>query len=214
MNLKKELPSLTLIALPYLYIMMIWNNLPDKVPIHWNAMGEIDGFGSRYTLLILPLLLPGLIYITFSLIQRFTPIDKIAKMGRKFGSLKFLLILFMSVLCLLIIHSSKEGLVGQPTFIFISLGLLFALFGNFSRTIQPNYFLGIRTPWTLKSEQVWKSTHELAGKLWFAGGLIIALIALISSSKYAISGIIGIVAVITLIPIIYSYLKFKELTKK
>ena len=213
MKIRKELPSLALIAMPLIYLGIIWQKLPEEVPIHWNALGEIDGYGSKFTLLLLPILMPGLTYLTFALIQRFTAIEQVAKMGKKLNTLKFLILLFMSVLCMLIIHSSKEGLVGQPTFVFVSLGLLFTVFGNFFRTIQPNYFLGIRTPWTLKSAIVWKSTHEFAGKLWFVGGLIIALIALLSSSRIASFSIIGIVILITLVPLIYSYLESKKQTK-
>ena len=111
---------------------------------------------------------------------------------------------------MLIIHSSKEGLVGQPTFVFVSLGLFITMLGNFFQTIQPNYFLGIRTPWTLKSVEVWKSTHALAGKLWFSGGLIIALIALLSSSKFASISSVAIIILIAIIPVIYSYLQSKN----
>ena len=164
MNFKKELPSLALILVPFIYLGIIWGSLPNQVPIHWNALGEIDRYGSKFSLFLLPIFMPGSIYLTFTLIQRFTAIEKIAKMGKKLNTLKFLMILFMSVLCMLIIHSSKEGLVGQPTFVFVSLGLFITMLGNFFQTIRPNYFLGIRTPWTLKSVEVWKSTHALAGK--------------------------------------------------
>lgn len=210
MNFKKELPSLALILVPFIYLGIIWSSLPKEVPIHWNALGEIDRYGSKFILLLPPLLMPGLIYLTFALIQRFTEIEKVAKMGKKLKTLKFLMVLFMSVLSMLIIHSSKEGLVGQPTFVFVSLGLLFTVLGNFFRTIQPNYFLGIRTPWTLKNVDIWKSTHELAGKLWFSGGILIALIALLSSSQFASFSIVLIIILIAIIPVIYSYLQSKK----
>lgn len=210
MNFKKELPSLALILVPFIYLGIIWGSLPNQVPIHWNALGEIDRYGSKFTLFLLPIFMPGSIYLTFTLIQRFTAIEKIAKMGKKLNTLKFLMILFMSVLCMLIIHSSKEGLVGQPTFVFVSLGLFITMLGNFFQTIRPNYFLGIRTPWTLKSVEVWKSTHALAGKLWFSGGLIIALIALLSSSKFASISSVAIIILIAIIPVIYSYLQSKN----
>ncbi len=210
MNFKKELPSLALILVPFIYLGIIWGSLPNQVPIHWNALGEIDRYGSKFTLFLLPIFMPGSIYLTFTLIQRFTAIEKIAKMGKKLNTLKFLMILFMSVLCMLIIHSSKEGLVGQPTFVFVSLGLFITMLGNFFQTIQPNYFLGIRTPWTLKSVEVWKSTHALAGKLWFSGGLMISLIALLSSSKFASISSVAIIILIAIIPVIYSYLQSKN----
>jgi len=213
MNLKKEVPSLALIALPLLYLALVWHKMGEKIPLHWNIQGEVDRFGSKYTLLVITTLLPFTIYFLFKLIQRFGPKEKLEKMGRKFNSLKFILMLFTSVMMLFIIHSSIQGAVAKPTFIFVLIGLLFATLGNYFRTLQPNYFIGIRTPWTLRNEAVWKSTHELGGKLWFVGGLLIALLSLISISQTSIIINIVILSVITLIPIVHSFIHYRKLKK-
>jgi uncharacterized membrane protein len=92
----------------------------------------------------------------------------------------------------------------------MSLGLLFTILGNFLRTIRPNYFFGIRTPWTLKNECVLQSTYEMAGKLWFGGGLLIALIALLSSSRIVTVSSVVIIILITIIPVVCSYLQSKK----
>lgn len=214
MKIKQEIPSLVLILLPFIYLGLVWSQLAESVPIHWNVAGEIDRYGSKYILLAIPFLLPGLVYVIFTLMQQFGPKEKLDKMGKKFASLKFLLTLFMSALALLIIHSSKTSSFGQPTFILVILGLLFATFGNYFRTIQPNYFIGIRTPWTLKDENVWKSTHKLAGILWFIGGIFIVILALISTHQYIVFIMLTIVAILTIIPIIHSYIKYKSIRQK
>ncbi len=210
-SLKSEIMCIGLVLLPLIYLAIVWTELPDIVPMHWNVAGEVDGWGSKSTLLLMPFLLPFLVYAIFLLIQKFGPSEKLDKMGKKFAALKFILVLFMSVLAVFIIYSASHGEVARPTFIFVLLGLLFAALGNFFKTIQPNYFLGIRTPWTLKHPAVWKSTHELGGKLWFVGGLIIALTALVSTSLVAIISMISVIAIITIVPIVHSYLAAKKL---
>lgn len=208
---KEEVAPLALVCLPFIYLAFVWEQLGEKVPIHWNIAGEIDRWGPKYILLILPFLIPGLVYLIFLAIQRFSSDQKLQKMGKKFRSLKFIMVLFMSMMTVFIIHSSKEGAVGQPTFLFVILGLLFATLGNFFKTIQPNYFLGIRTPWTLRHESVWKSTHKMGGQLWFVGGLLVTIIALISTSVPALIAIMTILGVISIIPIVYSYLEARKI---
>lgn len=209
-ELKREIPSLAMILLPFIYLTWIWSDLPQTVPTHWNISGEADSWGNKNMLIIVPFILPVLIYVVFLLIQQIDPKDRIQKMGRKFSSLKFITTVFMSVLAVFIIYSASSGELASSSILFVILGLLFASLGNFMKTIRPNYFVGIRTPWTLEHETVWKKTHEMAGKYWFIGGLIIALIALITPFMVAAISMIAIVVLITIIPVIYSY----QLTKK
>jgi uncharacterized membrane protein len=88
---------------------------------------------------------------------------------------------------------------------------LFIALGNYFKVIQPNYFIGIKTPWTLESKEVWKLTHALAGKLWIAGGLLIVIACLTVNENYFVYVFLGITAIISLIPVAFSYFKFKEL---
>ncbi|MGB2685524.1 MAG: DUF1648 domain-containing protein, partial [Olleya sp.] len=107
MNLKKEFPYIILMALPFIYLAYIWNTLPETVPTHWNASGEIDGYGSKNSLLLIPFMLPVLVYIIMTIAPKIDPKNKIATMGKKYEQLKFFLVLFMSILALFIIYSSK-----------------------------------------------------------------------------------------------------------
>ena len=98
----------------------------------------------------------------------------------------------------------------NPGFVFAIIGLLFAFLGNYFKTIKPNYFIGIKTPWTLENEEVWKKTHIIGGKLWFVGGLLMALTFLLPNEMQLYT-FLGITAVITIVPIVYSYLEFKKI---
>ncbi len=212
-SLQKELPIIAVVLLPFIYLAYIWNTLPAEVPLHWNIQGEIDRYGDKTELLLIPFLLPLLTYLIFLIVPKIDPKDKLKKMGNKYRSIKVLLTVFMSLLALFIIYASKNQSLSNPNYIILLVGVLYIILGNYFKTIRSNYFIGIRTPWTLENETVWKETHKLAGKLWFLGGLIVVLGSIILDKSSNFTLFITLTMIITLIPVIYSYFKFQEVTK-
>jgi uncharacterized membrane protein len=208
-KIKKEIPYITIALLPFVYLAYIWDRLPEKVPMHWNASGEIDDYGNKKELLFMLLLVVGLPYLIFLVIPHIDPKQKLQNMGNKLNNLRLILSLFMSALAIFILYSVQQE-TSNPTFIFAIVGLLFAFLGNYFKTIKPNYFIGIKTPWTLENEEVWKKTHLMAGKMWFVGGLLMAL-TFVLPNPLNLYTFLGITAVITVIPIVYSYLEFKKI---
>jgi len=213
MNLKNETPLIAIILLPFIYLAYIWNELPEKVPTHWNIKGEIDKFGDKSELLLIPILLPLSIYILFLIIPKIDPKNKITKMGSKYQHIKILLTTFMSVLALFIIYSAKNQSFANPNYIVLSIGISYIILGNYFKTLKANYFIGIRTPWTLENETVWKETHKLGGKMWFIGGIIVVISSLILEKQTNFTLFMVITGIITVIPIIYSYLIFNKISK-
>jgi uncharacterized membrane protein len=211
-KIKKEIPFIALALMPFLYLAYIWNNLPEKVPMHWNAAGEIDRFGDKKELVLMLIMLIGINYFIFLIIPAIDPKRKLQKMGNKLKSLRLVLTVFMSVLAIFILYSTQQK-SSNPELIFVIVGLLFAFLGNYFKTIKPNYFIGIKTPWTLENEDVWKNTHVLAGKMWVIGGLLMALTFVLPKS-IQIYVFLGITAVITIIPVIYSYLEFRKIEQQ
>lgn len=211
--MKKELPLIGIVSLPFIYLAYYWNELPEKVPVHWNIKGEIDRYGDKSELLLIPFLLPILVYLIFLLIPIIDPKKNLGKMGKKYGSIKFILTTFMSALAIYILSTAKSGSMNNPNTLLLLLGLLFLILGNYFKTLKANYFIGIRTPWTLENEEVWKSTHQLAGKLWFSGGLLIAVLSLVLEHEANFIAFISITTLITLIPIVFSYLDFRKREK-
>lgn len=211
MNLKKEIPLIIIVLIPFVYLAYIWSGLPETVPTHWNYKGEIDGWGKKSSLILITFLLPALTYIIFTVVPFIDPKKKIKGMGNKFYNLKFLMTVFMSALAMFILYSVKEQSITNPAFIILAIGILYIILGNYMRTIKTNYFIGIRTPWTLENETVWKKTHALAGKLWFSGGLAIILSSLLTNKNFNGIFFITITIIISVIPLVYSYLEFKKL---
>ena len=208
---KSEWIYLVIIAIPFLYLAYIWDSLPEKVPVHWNLEGEIDRYGSKTELLIIPFVLPLLTYLIFFVVPYIDPKKQIEMMGKKYHQLKFIFVLMMSVLAVYIIHASSIATLTSAKFIFIGIAMIIAVLGNYLQSIKPNYFIGIRTPWTLESNEVWKLTHRLAGKLWVSGGILIGILTLFIDKNLFFWIFIGIIIIITIIPLLYSYFKFKEL---
>ena len=210
--LKKDIPILVLIALPIIYLAYVWNQLPAKVPMHWNIKGEIDRYGNKNELIIL-ILMPLLIYLLLLLIPKIDPKNKLLQMGKKYQALKIILISFTSLLSLFLIYTAKSQSLASANYIVLIVGVLFILLGNYFPTIKANYFIGIRTPWTLENETVWRETHRLGGKMWFIGGILIVLSSLLLGKELNFMIMLIITAILVVVPIVFSYLKFQEASK-
>lgn len=210
MKLRNELPLISIALLPIIYLAFIWNQLPDKVPLHWNVKGEIDWYGDKTDLLLISIFLPLLTYLIFLVIPIIDPKNKIKNMGNKFQTIKVLLTSFISILTLFIIYSAKAQDSTNINYLVLLIGTLYIFMGNYFKTIRANYFLGIRTPWTLESEFVWKETHKFGGVLWLIGGFLVVISSLIFESQTNFTIFIVITGIIAFVPIIYSYFIFQK----
>lgn len=158
---------------------VFWSRLPEQVPTHWNLKGEPDDWATRTGAALLG---PALILGVTLLGQILPRIDPRRANYPGFQRVYWLVINGLALL-LLVVHivalASAAGLdVRVPRVLAGALALLMLVFGNYMGRIRPNWFMGIRTPWTLDSEEVWRKTHRLAGWLFVAAGLIAGLAAL------------------------------------
>jgi len=205
---KTELLMLAIILLPALYLAFVWNALPEEVPMHFNAKGEADRYGSKDELIGVLFLLNLPLYF----IMRYAPqLDPKKKINEKqlFG-LRLVLHLFISAIALFIIYSTQQGALANPFGIVSLGGLLFAALGFFFRSIKPNYFIGIRTPWTLENETVWTKTHKVSGPVWIAGGIFMAISPLFAKEA-SIYIILGVTFGLALFSMVYSYVTYRKL---
>ncbi len=200
--------------MPFVYLALVWGDLPETIPTHFNIKGEPDGWGNKLTLIWTTCFLNALGYILMWLIPRIDPKKKIEQMGEKYDKLRWVVIGLMSALsCVIIFSAQAKGGHTTNQLITIVLGLAFVLLGNYFQTIRHNYFIGIRTPWTLENETVWKQTHRMAGKWWMLGGLVAILAALLLPNNLVLPVFLVVTGVISLVPIVYSYLEYKRLGK-
>ncbi|MBN9313995.1 MAG: hypothetical protein BGO40_04660 [Chryseobacterium sp. 39-10] len=214
-TLRKELPLLLLSLLPPFYLLVVWNRIPQNVAMHYDLHGNVDRYGSKSELVWLSVLLPLLCYFLLMALPSIDPKRKIEGMGNKFWQLRFILGIFITGLMVFVVYSSQYSVSMKPNIVIGGIGLLFTALGNYFKTIRPNYFLGIRTPWTLESDVVWKETHRVAGILWFFGGLLVAVFSVILSNPELLFYIFIIIMVfLVVIPFAYSYTKFRQVKSK
>jgi uncharacterized membrane protein len=206
----KESVLWVFIVLPYVYLSTIWNKLPARVPTHFDLSGKPNDWSDKTSLLYLPGALTIGIYVLMLIIPYIDPKKKIQQMGSKYYNLRFLLTFFFSILAIFILYSSSTGSIKNPNILMGLMGALFAMLGNYFQTLRPNYFIGIRTPWTLESEQTWKKTHLLGGKIWMVGGVLIAFFSFFQSNQL-FSIVFGIIiGILVVVPVVYSYFEFQK----
>jgi uncharacterized membrane protein len=212
----KKIVWLVIIA-PVIYLLIVWNDLPSTVPIHYNFQGEPDRYGNKsqmWFVLGLITVVNILVYLLLTNVHRFDPSKKAIKNIDKNCRLAFAISLFMSVISTVIVyytaHSESKF---NSNLILTGVGLLFAFVGNYMYTIKPNYFAGFRLRWTLTNEENWRKTHLLGGKLWFAGGLLIAMLSLILPGTISFIVVGVILLTIIIIPGLYSYRLYKNQSK-
>ena len=197
--------------MPFIYLATIYNSLPQEVPIHFNWKGEADDWADKTMLFLLPAGLCLFIYFLMLIVPAIDPKKKIQQMGSKYFDLRLILTIFISILSLYLLYVTKEGSIENPNIMVSLIGFLFLLLGNYFQTVRPNYFVGIRTPWTLENEQVWKKTHSLGGKIWVAGGVCIVFLGfLVNNITVMLIVFFSLVLIMIMIPIIYSYIEFKK----
>lgn len=154
--------------------------LPAQVPSHWNIAGEVDGYSSPLTA---ALLTPALILALAVILPHLPKIDPRRENYAQFQGTYALTInaiaLFLTALHLLTLAFALGAGFDLARLVFLGLGLLIAVIGNELGRVQPNYFMGIRTPWTLADDEVWRRTHRLGGRLLAVAGALTALAALL-----------------------------------
>jgi len=201
---------MALVVTPFAYLAYLWNSLPDKVPMHYNYTGEVDRYGSKMELLLIPILLPLLTFLLMKLVPKIDPKDKLKEMGGKYDKLTLILVGFMSALAFYIIYTAANPAKLQISMISVLIGALLINLGNFMKTIKENYFVGIRTPWTLEDTEIWKATHKQAGYLMMIGGALLTITPLFIPNQYSFAFLITVVLSATLIPTINSYLLYRK----
>lgn len=212
-----DIVMLVVWLLPLAYFVYVYPQLPNNVALHFNLKGEPDRWGHKQES-IFPVMLIFGVSIVVALLVRFLPnIDpkkKVKYSQPVLVKLSYALVFFMSAMNVVIIYSTKMGhFVMNARILYPAIFLLMAYLGNLFNNLKPNYFVGVRTPWTLENEVVWKKTHQLAGRLWLGGGVLLAILTFATNGITA-EIIFGIgVATLVLIPIIYSYIYYQKTAK-
>ena len=204
-NLKVLIITSLVILLPILVGVILWNQLPEQIPSHWNAVGEIDGWSSKpFTVFGMPLLLLAFQWLC---VLGTSADPKKKNHPQKILHLVLWIIPVLSILLHTLVYAMALGKavrveVVMPVFI----GLLLAIVGNYLPKCKQNYTIGIKIPWTLNSEENWNRTHRFTGRLWVVCGLIIMLTGFFGGFWV----FLPIVLLMVLVPFVYSYVLHRK----
>lgn len=213
-TLGRELTLLFIIFLMGIFAFGFWRApcLPEKIPVHWNAQGQIDNYANKkFVLLFYPLLTLAL-YLLFLLLPATDPLkNNYKKFAFSYYLIKLLLIGFLAIFYFYILFSILNYLkIDTQLLITVLMALFFLAIGLILPKIKQNYFFGFTIPWTLHSEKVWDKTHYFAGKIFIF--MALALSFLLFLRKTSLPIIIGIFLFGIFIPIIYSFFVYRKLT--
>lgn len=201
-------------VIPFILTIIFYKDIPEKIPMHWNIAGEIDRYGDK-----LPnaFLMPGIalaIPVLMTLLPRLDP--KKANYTYFSGAyywIQLCFVLVFGVMSMFILFNTLGFTMFKVDFgIKLMIGIMFAVFGNLMPKLKHNYFVGVRTPWTLANEDVWYATHRLSGKVWFVVGVAMTIIAFLPGQLTTILYLVAIIPA-ALVPTVYSYLVYRKVCK-
>lgn len=198
-----------LVAAMWAFALAVYPVLPDHIPTHWNLRGEADGWGGPGSAFLFPAIGTG----TWLLMLVLPRIDPRRANWEKFRDevhlLVNVLVLFFAWIEAVTLGAALGWDLDTGRAVTGGVGMLLAIIGNYLPRIRSNWFMGIRTPWTLSSESVWRDTHRVGGRAFVAGGVAMVLAGFIPG---VLAQLLAIVAamVASLIPVVYSYLAWRR----
>ena len=197
--------SSVVILLPVVAGLLLWDRLPEQMPFHWNAAGEVDGWiGKTGGVFLGPAILLA-VHWTCALVTGLDPKNK-----DKNEKAKQLILWILPVLSLLVngmVYAAALGReVNVATLMPGLLGVMLVVLGNILPKCSRNSTIGIKIPWTLHSEENWNRTHRFAGRLWVVCGLGITVTGFLGCAQYAIP----FALLMVLVPVLYSYLLHRK----
>ena len=191
--------------IPILIGLILWNQLPEQLPFHWDINGNVDGWASKpVAVFSMPALMLVMQWIC---VFASTADPKSANYNRKTFQLVLWICPVLSFVLNTLVYCSAMGRsLPIETVMPMLMGVLFIVLGNLMPKMKQTYTIGIKLPWTLNNEENWNKTHRLAGKLWVIGGVVILATAFLRQFWIMIS----ILALMVLIPAFYSYLLYRK----
>lgn len=191
----------------------LYGDLPERVPTHWNASGEADGWSSRATaVVLLPLILLG----TSAVLAVVPLIDprrrNLERSAKPYQAVWVGVAVLLAAIHGFILFTAGESESQPPVarFALLLTGGLLLVVGNYLGKIRSNWFAGVRTPWTLSSERSWARTHRLAGLLFVLVGALSMVAAPVAPVQVALGVQLGGLLLTTMILTVYSYLVWRS----
>lgn len=190
--------------------LLVFNRLPARIPTHWAMDGHVDGWSSRaWGAFVIPVVMLGITGV-----MRLVPLidprrENYPKFSGMFEVLFISITAFMLGTHLVLLAAGLGYPVAIERWLPIGLGALFIVIGNLLPRARPNWFVGIRTPWTLSSDRVWEKTHRMGGYVFVMLGVIVAVAGGLSA-RLMVPGLAVLISFAALSVIVYSYVEWRK----
>lgn len=203
--------SIALIILLLLGTIVSYTVLPQEIVSHWNAAGKPDSSTQKPIIFLVPLLAIGL-FAVFLILPKIDPFKKnYKKFADAYEQFIFIILLFMAFLQAFTVSWNLGIELNVGAVMAIAFAVLVYFIGDLLEKSERNWFIGVRTPWTISSDKNWKKTNQLGGKLYKLSSIICLLSLLIAD--YAIFIIVGVLIAISIYLFIYSYVEYSKSNK-
>ncbi|SHO51244.1 SdpI family protein [Anaerocolumna xylanovorans] len=193
--------------LSYIGILIVYRKLPQTVPIHWDSNWEANGYADkRFMFLIgaLPAILNGFFYILKDIDPRRKNYDP-----KTYGIIRASIVVLTIFFTWVTVVAALKVDLDFKLFVPAGLGIAFLVIGNYLPKVKNNFFMGIKNPWTLSDDSVWRKTHKAGGYFFIALGILMLPIGVIKERTYSqvVFGLLlaGVIAIN-----VYSYILYKR----
>ncbi len=200
-------------VIPLLVTAVLFNRLPDLIPMHWDVNGQIDAYYPKFPWAFMAPVIGILIVLFMDILPKLDPKrENYDKFKSQYQYIKIFMLLFFVVIQFITISVSLgAAFIKVDMIIKLMVGIMFIFIGNLMPKLKHNYFVGIKTPWTIANESVWLKSHRHGGFIWFATGFALFGLAFIPGSISA-AIYFSLILIASFEPIIYSYLCFRKET--
>lgn len=201
--------SFVFVAIAVGVAIWLYPHLPAQMPIHWNMAGQANGYAPRFWgVAMWPLLIFGLAVLTVTLPAISPRRFEIKPFADIYAALMLVIQGLMLVIGMTALLVGAGFALPLSTIVLLAIGMLLMVMGNYMGKLRKNFFIGIRTPWTLASDAVWERTHRLAGWVFVLAGIAMVIAAL----AHAMPGwLLAMIVVVLLIPYVYSFFIYRSL---
>lgn len=207
--MRKWIPLL-IVAAAFIGSAAVFSSLPERTPTHWNLKGEIDGWSGRAWG---AWMIPVMITLLWALMRWLPSIDprgsNYVKFGGAFEVIMVSVMLFMLAVHAIVLRAALGFPVAVDRVMPFGVGVLLVVIGNLLPRARSNWFVGIRTPWTLSSDRVWEKTHRFGGRLFVIGGIVIAAAAALGVRGTQLI-LATVIAACALGAAVYSYIEWRK----
>jgi uncharacterized membrane protein len=205
--------SLAMVLVAVALSFILYPALPELMPTHWNLHGDVNGWSEKmFGAFLMPLVMLGVLAL-FAVLPRISPRGyPVDGRSRGYRAIEMAIVAFSLSVHVMILLTATGTRVNVSILTPLLAGALFVILGNYMTKMRRNFFIGIRTPWTLANEDVWFRTHRLGARVFVAAGLALMIVPFLGQAQKVAFPAIAIVA--ALVPTVYSYVIYRRLEKE